>query len=661
MPKPIGSARLALGVLAGAILAGAAQAQPAATPAPGFGAPFMDHGVLQRDRPIPVWGAATPGAVVRVDLAGQAGSATADAHGRWSLTLPARAAGGPYDLTLRAGAASVSLHDVLVGDVWLCSGQSNMEFSARHATNADNEIGMAPNDQIRLLKVAKVSIDAPQAGFGPGTAWVAARPGTVDNFSAICLFIGRQLQKTAKVPMGLIDDSWGGSKIEAWISAPALHAVGGVDAGLDLLALDARDHSAALDRWRMSGLDPWFAAHDVAPGGGKPWSASDLDDSAWGQTRADGRWNTLGLPDLQNFGGTVWYRASVTLTQAQAAQAASIDLGPADYVDLTYVNGVEVGGVEGRAAPRHYVLPAHLLHAGVNSVAVQVIGAGGWGGLWGAPAERGFSLADGSKVPLAGPWRYRTGVLLAESGYPPHAPWAEESGLSTLFNGMIAPLAGYGLKGVAWYQGEANVDAAVRYMQLLPAMMADWRGRFGQDDLPFLIIQLSAYHAVATHPAHSDWAALRDAQRRVVEADPHTGLVVTLDVGDRFDIHPTEKEAVAQRTAKLARRLAYGETLVAEGPHPLEARRVGDQVVIRFADVAQGLTVYSDTRPIGFELCDAAEACRYVDAHAQGDAVTLDVGAGPALKVRYAWADAPVVNLFNSEDLPATPFEMAVK
>ncbi len=622
---------------------------------------FSDHAVLQRGRPIAVWGQARPGEAVRVQLGGDQAQATADAAGHWRATLPTRDAGGPYDLTVRdADGATQALHDILVGDVWLCSGQSNMELSVGHTLKFDGDLAGLADDQIRLLRPPKVAAPAPRSAFGAPTVWAPARAGALEGFSAVCFYMGRDLRADQHVAIGLIDAAWGGSAIRAWISPDALRGLGGYDQALQVLARHDADPAAAELGWRDT-VRRWFLDHDPGSAAAPAWSAPALDDRAWTTTAADGFWKASGDPALTRFDGVVWYRTTIALTADQAAGAASLMLGPVDEVDTSFVNGVEIGQTESWGAPRTYGV-AGRLHAGVNSIVVRVVNTdGGGGGLWGRPRERGLRLNNGSILPLAGPWRYRRGASLAETGEAPQTPWLDITGVSTLYNGMIAPLAGYDLRGIAWYQGETDAGQAAGYGQRLRGLMADWRGRFGAD-LPFLVAQLPDYGPPVSQPGASDWAALRDVQRRVVQQDPKAGLAVIIDIGQRTDPHPADKQDVGHRLALLARRLAYGEAVVASGPQPLVALRTGDRVMVSFAEVGSGLAVYGAARPVGFEACDSSDTCHFVDATAVKDQVALDVsGLGAVTKVRYAWADSPVVNLYNAEGLPATPFEIPVR
>lgn len=615
---------------------------------------FSDHAVLQRDQPIKVWGQATPNAPVSVDLSGSAATATADGQGRWNAVLPARPAGGPsLTLTVQAGAERQVVSDLVMGDVWLCSGQSNMEYPLRRSLNGDSETANAGDPDIRLLQTGRISRPEPQSDLPAGAVWKVSTPETAANFSAACFFMGRELRKTTRAPIGLIDATWGGSVIQDWISREGLAALKTYDEGLAVLSDYARDPASGSAKWSAM-LDRWAAAKlGAANDGQRP----DLDDRSWKTMPMEAFWETN--PGLETFDGVIWLRAEVTLTKAQAAQGATLALGPVDDTDTTFVNGREIGSSEGWDTPRSYRLERGALKAGRNLVALRVVDAGGGGGAWGKAAEKGLKLDDGSFVPLAGPWRYKIAAPLSATALPPHKPWMGASGLSTLRNGMIAPLAPYGVKGFAWYQGEANVTEAAEYARLMPAMIADWRQAFGDGaPLPFLMVQLAAFGLETDRPGRSDWAALRDVQRRTAAADPKVGMASAVDIGSPYDIHPADKLRVGQRLALLARKLAYGETgLVAAGPAPLSARREGDSVVVT---LDQPAVVHGAARPIGFELCDAVDVCRFVDASVEGTSVRLFAPAGAAVaKVRYAWADSPIINLFGTTGLPATPFEVA--
>jgi sialate O-acetylesterase len=370
-----------------------------------------------------------------------------------------------------------------------------------------------------------------------------------------------------------------------------------------------------------------------------------------------GDYQQWGLPELTSFNGMLWYRTTVKLTAAQAAQATTLWLGNVDEVDETWVNGRGVGSSYG-GADRHYTLPNGLLHAGDNTIVVNALNTYAGGGIIGPASTRALHFADGSSVPLddAG-WQYRKVPLAA--GTPPLAPWLSASGKTTLYNGMIAPLGHYGLRGALWYQGESNTGEAGSYRKLLEALRGEFRARFGAD-LPLLIVQLANYGAVPTHPVVSGTAELREAQRLVVQEDSHSGLAIAIDIGEHSDIHPANKQELGRRLARVARHVVYGEALAPSGPIPLSARREGDALVVSFGDISGKLLAHGADDLLGFELCGAQDdSCRYAHAEIRNDhEVILHASVLTVTRVRYAWADSPLVNLYDESGLPAGPFQL---
>ncbi len=615
---------------------------------------FQDHAVLQRDRPIPVWGESSAGDRVSVSIDAKTVEARTDSSGHWRALLPAMRAGGPYVLKVHAqSGASRAIGDILVGDVYLCSGQSNMELPVTRTLNYAAEITHSANDRIRVLTVAHATSPKSLAHFQAPVAWAAAGPDTIGDFSAACYYFARELQKSVPVPLGLIHSSWGGSRIEPWISEPGLRKLGGFDAQLDLLRAYARDPKAGNDRlgeiWQS-----WWHAHASST----PWTESGAD---WRELPLPMRdWKTWGVPELTNHDGMVWFRRNVNLTAAQAAGAVTLMLGGIDKVDETWVNGKPIGNSFGYGTERPYELPAGTLHAGDNTIVVNVSSSCCAAGMYGPPEHMMLRFAVGAPLPLGGQWRYK--IVPENMGFPPRAPWESVGGLTSIYNAMIAPLGSYGLRGVLWYQGESNAGEAAQYQALLAALMGDWRRQFTAD-LPYLIVELPNFGATPTAPTASDWANLREAQRRAVQSDAHAALAVTIDVGDARELHPPDKQSVGLRLARAARHLIYGEAVTASGPVPRNATREGAHVVVSFEAVEGALAAYSSDRPIAFELCAAEQSsCRFVDAALQSNRIVLDAsGIKDAARVRFCWGGAPICNLSDRSGLPAGPFEMAIQ
>lgn len=615
--------------------------------------PFSDHGVLQRDRPIAVWGRAGAGEAVTVELGGRTAQVTAGRDGRWRAELPSVSAGGPYVLTARSGDRTDRAEDVLIGDVFLCSGQSNMVVQVSRALNSPREIASSADDGIRLMTVQTDNRPTPQRDFVRAAAWVAAGPETVADFSAACFFFAQDLRRDHDVPMGLINAAWGGSMIQAWMSADALRAQGGYDEGLSILDQFPTDPAGAQSRWARQ-WEAWW----TSKAGTRPWTETTGD---WTPVPAMTAWELWGVPELAAYNGMVWYGATVTLTAEQASQGATLTLGNVDEADQTWINGAAVGA--SGSGDRVYPVPAGVLKVGDNVVIVNALDTYANGGLYGPAEKRALTFADGSSIPLdAAGWRYRIGS--GDYGPPPRAPWEALAGITTISNAMITPLEGYGLKGVLWYQGESNAARdPERYDRLLAGWMADWRGRFDTPDLPFLIVSLSNYGEPRSAPGASGWAELRDRTRTAVLADDHAALAVAIDLGDRWDIHPAQKLELGRRLARAARAEIYGADIAPSGPEAASARRDGDTIVVTFDPVQDSLVAFGGASLLGFELCAAdGSGCRYADARVDGATVRVAVAAGaPAGQVRYAWADNPTVNLFDGSGLPAGPFRLAVE
>lgn len=605
---------------------------------------FTDHVVIQRNRPLTLEGTGDPGARVTAVLGSGRGSATVDADGHWRIAMPAMPPAGPLRLAVRDDrGGSVSIADVMVGDVWLCSGQSNMEFPVRRALDADSQIANADNAGIRLLHIPQSTSTEPVGSFGRPVAWQVAGPSTVPEFSAACYNMVRELQAVRGVAIGAIDASWGGTAIRAWLDPSGATAIYGRGEA-DLLALFGRDPLAA----NAAFFPVWADWYRRAAGGDQPWV--DAGRLAWKPVPSVEFWDKWGDPAFRGFTGTVWMRRAVTLTAAQAAQTNRLSLGIVDDADETFVNGTAVGNTFSWTDARSYAVPARLWREGVNQILVAVTNSYGTGGFQGPAELQRLTLGDGTVIPLGVGWTYAVGT---RQGGAPRPPWDQIAGLGLIYNRMIAPLGPIQLDGVAWYQGESDAGQ-LRYDDRLRALVTGWRRQFARPDLPVLIVGLPGYDAPAAKPGESGWAALRDEQRRAADAIPGAVLVPAIDIGERLNLHPANKLEVGHRLA----RAAEGKPL----PRVLEARRQAGGIVVRFEGVTGALASWSSDRVIGFELCgNAAGSCRFASAVAAGTTVRIADDGRPAQRVRYAWADAPVVNLFDGDDMPISSFEIPIR
>ena len=612
---------------------------------------FQDHAVLQRDKPIAVYGMAAPGATVKVTLSSASAEAKAGKDGRWQLTLPAMTAGGPYTLRAESGGTAEQISDLLVGDVFLCTGQSNMQLSVARAQNSEMEIRNATDSHIRQLTIATQESVTPLSTFATPVEWMVASPGTAQRFSASCFFFARELRKAQQVPVGLVVSAWGGSRVRAWVSEASLRKLGIFNDDLDMLALYRKNPQAAQRRWDAVWESWWLTnAKD------KPWEDS-FSTSGWAQAPAAlGPWALWNSDSPDGFVGQMWMRTSVTLTAAQAAQSAVLDLGAVNEEDKSWINGKGVGGTSWSRAARHEI-PRGVLRAGENSITTNIFCSWRNCGMSGPTETRAIRFADGSSVPLGNVWRYaQVPELIA-----PQLPWGPTHGVSMNYNGMLAPIGPYGVRAAIWYQGESNIYFAGTYQATLTAMMADWRRIFGAD-LPFIIVQIPNYGPLTTKPMESGWSDVREAQRRAALADPRAATVVTIDIGGARELHPVNKQDIGRRIAQAARHIIYGEKIPPSGPRPVSAARRDGQLVVSFADVTGGLTAISGN-PNAFEVCEAARGtCRFVNAQIRGNDVLLDVPpqVTPS-RVRYCWGDSPVCTLSDTSELPATPFELVVR
>jgi sialate O-acetylesterase len=618
---------------------------------------FQDHAVLQRNQALSIWGQAAANEVVTVALAGSTAQARAGPDGRWRVTLPALRAGGPYVLTARGtSGSSQNASDILLGDVFLCSGQSNMELPVRQAGDSANEITNSANNTIRMLSVQHAISPTALTDFSNPVAWQSAAPATVPDWSAACFYFGRELQKTIHVAVGLVHSSWGGSNIRPWMSSAALRASNGYGPALDTLGLYAKDPLAAQAAFAGQ-WETWWRSKSGDRPGVEPWRPNA---AAWRPAPAGlGDWRFWPGAGLEDFTGLIWFRTKFTLTAAQAAAPAVLHLGPINQVDQTWINGRAVGNTFGYGTERTYQLAAGMLHAGENLLVINALSNYGGGGLLAGGTARALLPANGPPVALNGAWEYR--LVPSAYGYPPRTPWESVGGLTTIYNAMIAPLGDFGFRGAVWYQGESNTGEADTYQGLLSRLMADWRHQFGAR-LAFLVVQLPNYGPQPVAPGESGWATVREAERRAVAQDPHAGLAVTIDVGDAHNLHPGNKQDVGRRLARAARHVIYGENIPPSGPVPRGAARAAGHVMVDFSDIDGALVAYSHDAPIGFELCgEAVGSCRYAEASIRNAQVLLAVPAGTApRRVRYCWADSPVCTLFDRSGLPAGPFELQI-
>ena len=617
---------------------------------------FSDGMVLQRKRPVPVFGEDAPGTTVTVRLGNDTRTARVPADGRWRVELPAHEAGGPFTMSVD-GTQHREIRDVLFGEVWIASGQSNMEWTIDAGTNIADARTDTPN-AVRMFTVQKATSEEPITTLKG--MWEAASPETVGRFSAIAYQFARRLHASLDVPVGIIHSSWGGTNAESWTSIGALAENPVTRVLAERKATSMGSYPAALARY---GRDIEAVQNKVypeinAPGPFAEWAQTDYNDSSWESVTLPNK-----FPDA--FDGVVWYRTVVDLTADEAAKPQTLSLGPTDDVDATYVNGVKVGQTDLRTpgyyqAKRLYTVPAGTLKAGRNVVAVRVFDMGGGGGFFGTAEDLNLAghamVSARTKVERTYTTDPRGGTTFPN---PPVGP--NDPNLPTaLFNAMINPLIGYGVQGAIWYQGENNAGRAEQYRTLFPLMIEDWRAREKKagvrGDFPFYFVSLASFMARRDAPAESAWAELREAQRETSETVPNTGQAITIDVGDANDIHPKRKREVGDRLALQALRKTYGKKdVIADGPEPKRVELRDGTLEVIFP--GQKLLTSDGKAPRGFWVCDLGGVWKVADARIQGDRVVLTApGMAKPMFVRYAWADNPDANLVGPTGLPAGPF-----
>jgi len=614
---------------------------------------ISDGMVLQRDAAVRVWGWASPGEKVTIIFLGRIDTATTGADARWTVILSPMKAGGPYSMQIDA-TNHIVLKNILIGDVWVCSGQSNMVLPMeRVRPRYQDIIAHSENPSIRQFIVPqKYNFDAPQTELESGR-WESANPWSVLHFTATGYFFARTLWEKYHVPIGLINASVGGTPIEAWMSKDALREF---PAALEMAArFKDSGYIDSVQSENEEVSNAWYGRVwrlDEGLNGEQPWYEVSYDASDWSTMELPGYWEDEGLARTN---GVVWFRKEFNVPASLSGGPAKLLMGRIVDADYDYINGVLVGSVSYQYPPRRYDVAPGLLKAGKNIIVVRVINTGGRGGFI---RDKPYELRIADRViSLTGTWKYKVGVVARPM---PPSTTIQYQPLG-LFNGMIAPLLNATIKGVIWYQGESNAGRPSGYENMFSAMIADWREKWEEGNFPFIYVQLPNYGEVVDQPSESKWADLREAQLKTL-ALPNTRMAVTIDVGEWNDIHPLDKSDVGMRLALAAENVAYGDTtVVPSGPIYRSMRIEGDRIIISFTNVGSGLVVKGGGPLKRFEICGSDGRFVWAKARITGKNVVVwsdDVPVPTA--VRYAWADNPAgANLYNREGLPASPFQTA--
>jgi len=625
---------------------------------------FSDGMVLQAEAAAPVWGRAAPGAAVRVGASWSSETleTRADDRGAWRVDLPTRGPGGPHTITVTAGDATRTISDVLLGEVWLAGGQSNMEMPVEYRSRSnqgaigwERAVAESADPMLRFFDVPnRFSVDEQSDVDG---AWIAASPETTGDFSATAYFFARDLRRRLGVPVGIVCSSRGGTPAEAWTPLDTLERFDSAREGVDEVRR-ARQHPDGPTALYDERRDRWYAGLDARdPGIAGAW-CDGPPKGPWRESRVPGYWEREGLP---GFNGLVWYRRDVDLPARWLNRPLTLELGPIDDEDVTFANGVEVGASYGEGlweTPRCYAIPADVNTRPTLSLATRVLDTGGGGGFHGDAEDMLLRLDETDEtIPLAGVWRWRAskGLARLREALGPRDTLGRDTP-SSLFNGMIAPLTPYRFRGTIWYQGEANRARAREYAQLFPALIEAWRARFEHAEMPFLFVQIAPFRYA---PDTGNTAQLRESQRRSLRT-PHTAMVVTMDIGDEDNIHPRRKREVGERLALAAFARVYGlEDDTALSPVPVRVEATQGGAVVRFAHTGGTLKPLPDADAItGFEARGPDGVWRPAAATIDGASIrlTADEHTGAIKAVRYLWSDTAAATLFNARGLPVAPF-----
>jgi sialate O-acetylesterase len=613
--------------------------------------------VLQRDTKLNIWGWAKAGEKVNISFNGKKYKATTDKEGNWKVQLAPTKAGGPYTMDIKAS-NQITLKDILIGDVWMCAGQSNMVIPMERVKEKyPDEIATANNSQIRHFFIPTYTdLQKPWVDLPTGY-WKSAVKGDILQFSAVAYFFAKKIYEKYQVPIGLVNASVGGTLIEAWISEEGLKDFPQLTATIQKMKDTAYVNSTNRAAFAAIGTrNRPTETSDLGLAGPIKWFDQNYVPKAWHKYYIPGYWADQGVRGLN---GVVWFRKEIDVPASMTGVPAKLFMGRIIDADHVYINGKLVGNITYQYPPRRYEVPADLLKPGKNSIVVRVQNQAGKGGF--VPDKSYYLTANGQNIDLKGEWLYKVGEVYTPrsfGGGGGGGPISAQSQPTSLYNAMVGPLINYNVKGFLWYQGEANSGKPAEYAQLLPALIADWRSKFNVPNAPFLFVQLPNFMDVQYTPSESQWAVLRESQLKSLSV-PNTAMAVAIDAGEWNDIHPLNKKDVGERLALAAKKLAYGENdIVWSGPLYRSARVDGNKIVITFDNVGSGLTTNDGEPPAQFAIAGADKKFVWAKAVIRDNTIEVwsDEISNPAF-VRYAWADNPDgANLYNKEGLPASPF-----
>ncbi|MCA0932485.1 hypothetical protein LCM02_08480 [Lutimonas saemankumensis] len=606
---------------------------------------FSDNMVLQRNLNVKVWGKADPGEKITIRFNGQKLKDRADASGNWLIVLEPMKFGGPYSMIIQ-GKNEIVFNNILIGDVWVCSGQSNMQWPVSKSMNPEKEIQNASYPEIRLFEVPRKVSNVPLESM-PNSSWKACSPETIKNFSAVGYYFGRDLQKEIGVPIGLIHSSWGGTCVETWTSKASITKVPKYENMGE--RIDRYDAEKIIDQKKNELKKALGGFPEKENGMEDQWMLPSTDKSTWKSIELPTLWENAGYRLLN---GVVWFSRDFNLTESEIVKNSQLHLGKIDDNDMTWLNGQEVGKMKwGADVERVYKIPEKKLKPGKNNITIRVEDTYYKGGFSSKPEKLFLELGQ-KKISLSGEWKFKIDTVYANFRVSPNdAP-------SLLYNAMINPLIPYGIKGVIWYQGESNTSRSKEYQITFPNMIRNWRKDWQQDDFPFLFVQLANYKKAKNVPRDDDWAELRESQTKTLNL-PKTGMAVAIDIGEASDIHPKNKQDVGNRLMLSALKVAYDKDIVHSGPIYKSMQISGKKAIISFDHIGSGLLIKNKHGYINeFEIAGEDKKFYWAKATVNGDKIIVwsDQVKNP-VAVRFGWASNPdEFNLYNKEGLPASPF-----
>lgn len=584
---------------------------------------ITDKMVIQREAPVKIWGTSEPGEKVSVRFRDKIYTAEGNASGQWEVTLDPQTPGGPFLMEIN----DISLRDVLVGDLWLMTGQSNQEHPIHRLTERYPEINVSDNNKIRHFKVPKLTSPYPQQDIGKGGKWSSGVASEVLDWTSLAYFLAQEAYEATGVPQGMLVSSYGGSTIETWMNPEVLAPLQPKEASLAELIENARDT------------------------GNPEYKSASYDDSAWAKANVPGYWKANGIDRK----GTVWYRKKVSLPATMAGRNATLCLGTLVDSDSAFVNGTFVGTTGYQYPPRKYSIPAGVLKEGDNVITVKLESPSGMGGF--VPDKEYAIKCDGQTVDLSGEWKVKEGREAKATEKLANMFRNPMEAKSGLYNTMLLPLANCRVKGVVWYQGESNAGRWNEYEKLLTALMGDWREVFGDASLPFIIVQLPNFLESSPNPSDGGWARLREAQMKAAESTPGAYFTVNYDLGEWNDIHPLNKKDVAKRIWKSASANIYGNKVEGTAPRLEKMEIKGNSAILTFSHTGKGLKT-TGGKPGHFAIAGKDRKYVWADAVVKGNKVIVSSPDVPEpVAVRYAWANNPEgANMVSSEGMPMAPF-----